>query len=83
MADPAPAADPAAAVGWTCPFCALLCDEFALAGDGPSAELRGSTCPRARASLAAHAQRPPGPAQALVDGGESGVDEAVREAARR
>jgi formylmethanofuran dehydrogenase subunit B len=83
MADHASADASAAAVGWTCPFCALLCDEFALAGDAASPELRGSTCPRARAALAAHAQRPPGQVPALVDGAESGIDEAVGEAARR
>ena len=38
---------------WTCPFCSLLCDDFAL-GDAASPSLRGSDCPRARAALAAH-----------------------------
>ncbi|WEN42968.1 Formyltransferase/hydrolase complex Fhc subunit B [Thauera sp. GDN1] len=37
---------------WTCPFCSLLCDGFALES-GSSLRLRGSDCPRARAGLAA------------------------------
>jgi formylmethanofuran dehydrogenase subunit B len=67
---------------WTCPFCALLCDEFALEGGPAAPALRGSDCPRARAALAAHGAAA-GPAKALVDGTEAEVDTALHEAARR
>ena len=62
---------------WTCPFCSLLCDGFALAGD----TLQGSDCPRARAGLAAHAGDPA--PVCLVDGEQASLDAAVIEAARR
>lgn len=66
--------------GWTCPFCALLCDSFALeAAQVPV--LHGSDCPRARAALAAHARRD-APA-AFVDGVTVAADDALAEAARR
>jgi formylmethanofuran dehydrogenase subunit B len=68
-------------VGWTCPFCALLCDEFELA-QGAALELRGSDCPRARAALAAH--RPVGAAAgASVDAAPASIDAAVAAAAQR
>ncbi len=62
---------------WTCPFCSLLCDGFALDG----ATLQGSDCPRALAGLAAHAAGE-APA-AFVDGDIASADEAIAEAARR
>ena len=66
------------AVAWTCPFCPLLCDEFALAGD--PLVLQGSDCSRAAAALRAHARAP---AVATIDGRAVAADEAVAEAARR
>jgi len=65
-----------AAVAWTCPFCALLCDEFELAGE----RLRGSDCPRAHAALAAHGGAT---GQPSVDGVPADADAALAEAARR
>ncbi|HEX7888127.1 MAG TPA: formylmethanofuran dehydrogenase [Ramlibacter sp.] len=66
---------------WTCPFCALLCDSFALEGGPEALALNGSTCPRARAGLAAHA-RPEAPV-AFIDGVAVEPAQAIAEAARR
>ncbi|MBL0424707.1 molybdopterin-binding domain-containing protein [Ramlibacter alkalitolerans] len=66
---------------WTCPFCSLLCDGFALERAAPALVLRGTDCPRARAGLAAHAG---GEAPAAwIDGGVAPQEEAIAEAARR
>jgi len=62
---------------WTCPFCSLLCDGFALAGD----TLQGSDCPRALAGLAAHAG--PTSEAPFIDGDPVTADDAIAEAARR
>ena len=67
---------------WTCPFCPLLCDEFALDTAPAVPALRGSDCPRARTALARHERRAV-PAPALVDGQRSALDDAIAEAARR
>jgi len=42
------------AAPWTCPFCPLLCDGFAVRGDAPARRLvlKGSDCPRAQQALA-------------------------------
>jgi formylmethanofuran dehydrogenase subunit B len=69
-----------ASIDWTCPFCSLLCDSFRIDTTGVPL-LRGSTCPRARAALAAH--REPGVAPALVDGIAASLEEALAAAARR
>jgi formylmethanofuran dehydrogenase subunit B len=45
-----PAQQPPVAT-WTCPFCPLLCDSFAVE-TGPALTLVGSDCPRARHALA-------------------------------
>jgi formylmethanofuran dehydrogenase subunit B len=66
---------------WTCPFCSLLCDGFALTGEPQALALRGSDCPRSRAGLAAHAGREP--AAAFVDGASAAPEDALAEAARR
>jgi formylmethanofuran dehydrogenase subunit B len=66
---------------WTCPFCALLCDGFALHGAPDAPALHGSDCPRARAGLAAHGRREV--PQALIDGVAAPVEDALAEAARR
>lgn len=66
---------------WTCPFCSLLCDGFALERGPQGPMLRGTDCPRARAGLAAHALR--GAPSAFIDGGSVPAAEAVAEAARR
>ncbi|HET8747319.1 MAG TPA: formylmethanofuran dehydrogenase [Ramlibacter sp.] len=66
---------------WTCPFCSLLCDGFALERGPQALVLHGTDCPRARAGLAAHAQRE-APA-AWIDGSVATFEEALAEAARR
>jgi formylmethanofuran dehydrogenase subunit B len=66
---------------WTCPFCALLCDGFALEGGPEGLVLHGSTCPRARAGLAAHASREA--PVASIDGVAAEPARAIAEAARR
>ena len=67
---------------WTCPFCPLLCDEFALDMTAAVPALRGSDCPRALAALEQHARRPTA-AAAWVDGVSTPLADAVAEAARR
>lgn len=66
---------------WTCPFCSLLCDGFALEGGAAGLLLNGSDCPKACAGLAAHAGRE-APA-AWIDGADVPSEEAEAEAARR
>jgi len=51
---------------WTCPFCALLCDGYAVR-PGPQPALLGSACPTAREGLA-HCAAGPRPATPTVDG---------------
>ena len=62
-------------IAWTCPFCPLLCDEFALDAAAPVPVLRGSDCPRALAALEQHARPSTVPAATVTD--------AIAEAARR
>jgi formylmethanofuran dehydrogenase subunit B len=69
-------------IAWTCPFCPLLCDEFALDAQAAVPVLRGSECPRALAALEQHARRPAA-AVAGIDGQAASVVDAVAEAARR
>jgi formylmethanofuran dehydrogenase subunit B len=73
-----PAAQPPAAT-WTCPFCPLLCDSFAVEA-GPALTLVGSDCPRARQALAqfdgAASTAPP-----RVDGQACDLDTALAAAA--
>ena len=69
---------------WTCPFCPLLCDEFALDTAAAVPALRGSDCPRALAALAQHARPAPAAAAlARVDGVPATAVDAIAEAARR
>ena len=70
------------ATGWTCPFCPLLCDEFALDTSAPVPALHGSDCPRAVTALRQHARQPIAPA-ASIDGLAASVTDAIAEAARR
>jgi formylmethanofuran dehydrogenase subunit B len=67
---------------WTCPFCALLCDTFALDTRGETARLQRSECPRARAALELHV-RPSDDTGATIAGVRATVDEAIAEAAHR
>ena len=67
---------------WTCPFCPLLCDEFALDAAAPAPALHGSDCPRALAALEQHARGPIAPA-ASIGGLPATVIDAIAEAARR
>jgi formylmethanofuran dehydrogenase subunit B len=66
---------------WTCPFCALLCDRFALdTAPAGAPQLRGSDCPRATRALAhfdpAIAGAPP-----TIDGKPASLDDAIAAAA--
>lgn len=65
---------------WTCPFCSLLCDGFALEA-GRVLQLRGSDCPRARAGLAAFDDLTT--VTASVDGASQNLDDALDAAAAR
>ncbi len=85
-----PAAAPAAAaqagtgagaVPWTCPFCSLLCDGFAIEAEGELLALRGSDCPRALRGLS-HFGRAASLAQPVVDGQPAAMDAAVERAAQ-
>lgn len=78
-----PAATPQAAAGpvpWTCPFCPLLCDGFALERRGDAYGLVGSDCPRAAAGLARFSAAPV-QATPLVDGAPVDLDAALDAAA--
>ena len=66
---------------WTCPFCSLHCDGFALERGPGGLLLNGSACPRARAGLAAHAD--PEAPSAWIDGVAVAAEDAEAEAARR
>ena len=70
------------AAPWTCPFCALLCDGFAVDVEAPIWTLSGSDCPRARAGLARCGPGAPA-AQASVDGVACDTAAAVAAAAQR
>lgn len=76
----APTAQP-----WTCPFCTLLCDGYAVApaDASPSAALRlvGSDCPTATAALARFGTAPTTPG-ARVDGQPASLDAAIERAAQ-
>ncbi|HEX7384413.1 MAG TPA: formylmethanofuran dehydrogenase [Burkholderiaceae bacterium] len=69
-----------AAAAWTCPFCPLLCDGFAVDRSAAPWTLTGSDCPRARRALSHFGSAP---AQPLVsiDGRAATLDEAVEAAA--
>jgi formylmethanofuran dehydrogenase subunit B len=77
-----PASVSSPGLAWTCPFCPLLCDEFALDAAAAVPVLHGSDCPRAQASLARHA-RPADAAPARIDGRPAAFSDAIAEAARR
>lgn len=62
---------------WTCPFCALLCDRFALDG---SLQLRGSDCPRAIRALA-HFKQDDRTARPTIDGKPASLDDSIAAAA--
>jgi formylmethanofuran dehydrogenase subunit B len=66
---------------WTCPFCSLLCESFALERAGNALVLRGTDCPRARAGLAAHFGREA--PVAWIDGVAVPPEDAIAEAAQR
>jgi len=65
-------------MSWTCPFCPLLCDGFALS---EGLELEGSDCPRARRGLA-QAAPAANDAPAAIDARAATLDDALAEAAR-
>jgi len=66
---------------WTCPFCALLCDRFALdiSANGVP-QLRGSDCPRAIRALA-HFDAGNASARPSIDGKAATLDAAIDAAA--
>ena len=66
---------------WTCPFCPLLCDGFALARDGGRYALQGSDCPRAAAALARFDDAAAAQARPQVDGKPVDLDAALAAAA--
>ncbi|WP_295636924.1 formylmethanofuran dehydrogenase [uncultured Methylibium sp.] len=70
---------PSAATPWTCPFCPLLCDGYALAQGPDGLALVGSDCPRAAASLARCASATVTP---TIDGQPASADAALDAAAR-
>jgi formylmethanofuran dehydrogenase subunit B len=73
--DPAP---------WTCPFCALLCDDFGVAHGPPGMPLAltGGACPRARSALAAFDGSAAGPLRhPRIDGCDGDLDGALDAAA--
>ena len=76
----APTSPPAS--DWTCPFCALLCEGLGVDGAAAPPQLRGSTCPRATALLAAHASGGP-QAVAHIDGVAATLVDALAAAAQR
>lgn len=79
---------PIAAVPWTCPFCALLCDGFELASDAgadghATYALRGSDCPRATKALQHFQPGVPSAASARVGSQAVGLEAAIEEASQR
>jgi formylmethanofuran dehydrogenase subunit B len=70
----------AGAIPWTCPFCTLLCDGFAVEAEGERLALRGSDCPRAQRGLSHFGSRS-STAQPQVDGQPATLDDAVEHAA--
>lgn len=71
------------ASGWTCPFCALLCDDMRppAATSGGSLVLDGVDCPRAQAALATFTAAP-AQASPQLNGKDCGLDTAISAAAR-
>lgn len=80
---PAAAADPRPhdAIGWTCPFCSLLCEPGSPPTGTPPRLANNISCPRAHAAMAALLPAD-GPA-ARIDGQPASVSEALDAAARR
>ena len=66
---------------WTCPFCPLLCDGFALAREDGRYRLQGSDCPRATAALARFDDAAAAQAAPQVDGKPVALEEALDAAA--
>ena len=66
---------------WTCPFCALLCDRFAIEATASDAlKLVGSDCPRATRALG-HFSAKPADVQPRVDDKPVSLDDAIAAAA--
>ncbi|MBA2721673.1 MAG: formylmethanofuran dehydrogenase [Methylibium sp.] len=66
---------------WTCPFCSLLCDGFAIEAEGDRLALRGSDCPRALRGLS-HFGTGASNAQPQIDGRPAPLDAAIESAAQ-
>ena len=71
----------ASALPWTCPFCPLLCDGFALERRGAGFALQGSDCPRAAAALARFPADTAPAAAPLIDGQPVALEAALDAAA--
>ena len=80
-AAPAPASADAARASWTCPFCALLCNDLAVAHADASAA-SGNPCARSAAALSRLAATAAA-ASALIDGQHASLDAALDAAAQR
>ncbi|HET7524890.1 MAG TPA: formylmethanofuran dehydrogenase, partial [Burkholderiaceae bacterium] len=79
---PSPAATGSTRSAWTCPFCALLCDDLAIADSDPAAAPSSNPCARSASSLSRLAATAAA-ASALIDGRSATVDAALDAAARR
>jgi formylmethanofuran dehydrogenase subunit B len=66
---------------WTCPFCALLCDDMALAHADPAAA-QNNPCERSRAAVVRFAATSNTPS-ALIDGQPAGIEAALDATAQR
>ncbi|MDH5537925.1 MAG: formylmethanofuran dehydrogenase [Rhizobacter sp.] len=71
-----PATAPDRALPWTCPFCPLHCDGFAIDARAASPTLVGSDCGRAKAALGQF-KRAVSPAQPQVDGVACDLERAI------
>ncbi|HEU5294974.1 MAG TPA: formylmethanofuran dehydrogenase [Burkholderiaceae bacterium] len=80
-ASPSAVAARSARSAWTCPFCALLCDDLAIA-HADAAASSANPCPRSAASVSRLAATPAA-ASALIDGRSATLDAALDAAANR
>lgn len=72
---------PGAPAPWTCPFCPLLCDGFALAQRADGLAVVGSDCARAKTALARF-DAAAAAATPMIDGQPASADAALDAAAR-
>jgi formylmethanofuran dehydrogenase subunit B len=65
---------------WTCPFCALLCDDLMVQVHDDAPTLRGGACPKAQAALSTFTISPTG-SRPLVNGQATPLPQALQAAA--